>query len=114
MQDPPRGSAPLQFELEVIVENTRATLRLAGELDSATVPRLQAAFEQAADAGPEQVAVDLERLTFIDSSGLQALVACQRRFNGQGPHLVIRRPRGEVSRVLTLVGLDKLLPIVED
>ena len=114
MQDPPASPGPLQFELDAIIENPRATLLLAGELDAATVPQLELALNRAEDAGAEQIVVDLERLTFIDSTGLQALVAYHRRFDGSGPALVIRRPRAEVSRIFALVGLDKLLRITED
>lgn len=114
MQESPTSPGPLQFELDPIIEYPRATLLLAGELDAATVPQLELALDQAADAGAEQIVVDLERLTFIDSTGLQALVACQRRFDGFGPALVIRRPRAAVARIFALVGLDKLLRITED
>jgi anti-sigma B factor antagonist len=114
MQDPPGGQAPLQFRLETIVEAPRSTLMLAGELDAATVPELELALSQVEQAGPQEIVVDLEQLTFIDSSGLQALVASQRRFNGDGPSLLIRRPSEEVARTFALVGLDKLLRIVED
>jgi anti-anti-sigma factor len=114
MQDPPRGRAPLQFQLEEISEPPRTTLRLAGELDSATVPQLEVAFERAVQTDDEEIVVDLERLTFIDSTGLQAFVAAHRRFDGDGPSLLVRRPSNEVARVFTLVGLDKLLRIVED
>jgi anti-anti-sigma factor len=114
LQDPRPTSGPLQFELEAIVESPRATLLLAGELDAATVSQLEVALDQIENAGAEQLIIDLERLTFIDSTGVQTLVACERRFNGHGPELLIRRPNGDVARIFTLVGLDKLLRITED
>ena len=114
MQDPPTSPGPLQFELDAIIQKPGTTLLLAGELDAATVPELELALDQAENAGAEQIVVDLERLTFIDSTGLQALVAYHRRFDGSGPALVIRRPRAEVARMFALVGLDKLFRITED
>jgi anti-sigma B factor antagonist len=114
MQDPPRGPAPLQFKLETVVQGPRAMLLLAGELDVATVPQLEFALGEAELRGVEEIVVDLERLTFIDSTGLHALVASQRRFNRDGPALLIRRPREEVARTIALVGLDTVLRIVED
>ncbi|MFL5871810.1 MAG: STAS domain-containing protein [Solirubrobacterales bacterium] len=114
MQDPPRGRGPLQFELEAVVEDPRTTLRLAGELDAATVPELEVALARAERARAKEIVVDVERLTFIDSTGLQTLVALQRRLNGDGPELVVRRPTEEVARMFSLVGLDKLLRITED
>jgi anti-sigma B factor antagonist len=114
LQDPPPIPGPLQFELEAIIENPRATLLLAGELDSATVSQLEVALDGIENAGADQIVIDLEQLTFIDSTGLQTLVACERRCNGRGPELVIRRPNGEVARIFALVGLDKVLQITED
>jgi anti-sigma B factor antagonist len=114
LQDPPPNPGPLEFELESVIESPRATFLLAGELDAATVPQLELALDRAEEAGAKQIVVDLEHVTFIDSSGLQALVACQRRFNGRGPELLIRRPHAEVARTFALVGLDKLLRITED
>jgi anti-sigma B factor antagonist len=114
LQDPPASPGPLQFELDATIQKPRTTLLLAGELDAATVPQLELALDKAENAGAEQIVVDLERLTFIDSTGLQALVAYHRRFDGSGPALVIRRPRAEVASIFALVGLDKLLRITED
>jgi len=114
MQDPPRGPGPLQFELDTVVEDPRAILLLAGELDAATVPQLELALGEAERRGAEEIVIDLERLTFIDSTGLQALVASQHRLNCEGPALLIRRPSEEVARTIALVGLDTVLRIVED
>src|SRR3978361_817653 len=61
---------------EVIVEQDHAVarLRLSGELDLASTGRLNEALEEAR-AHATHVEVDLRDLTFIDSSGLRALMA---------------------------------------
>ena len=53
------------------------------------------------------VVVDLADLTFMDSSGLAALVLARSRVvaGGRG-ELVLTRPTGIVRRVLEIVGLS--------
>lgn len=75
-------------------------VEVAGELDTATVPRLR----ECLDAGTPHVAVDLGGLTFVDSSGIELLVRAQKQAPG-ALHLVgVQRSRA-VTRVLDLFGL---------
>src|SRR4051812_50181331 len=53
-------------------------MRLAGEHDLATLPHVQAAFDEAARADNTIAVVDLDEVTFIDSSGMGALVKAHR------------------------------------
>ena len=71
-------------------------LRLAGELDLAGVDLFERMLETELDAGPATVALDLIDLTFMDPSGLRALVMADRRVTRAGGHLVvIRRARND-------------------
>lgn len=93
------------MEPNLTVRSTRprrdvTLVEAAGELDTATVPRLRACL----DAGTPHVAVDLGGLTFVDSSGIEVLVRARKRTSGS-LHLVgVRRSRA-VTRVLDLFGL---------
>jgi anti-sigma B factor antagonist len=58
-------------------------LRLAGELDLHSAKRLTETLGALQGAG--KATLDLSALTFIDSSGLHALVAFARTENGNGP-----------------------------
>jgi anti-anti-sigma factor len=57
-------------------------LRLAGELDMHSVEVLNEAL--AGMSGDGQATLDLSDLTFLDSSGLHAIVAFARAQNGNG------------------------------
>jgi anti-anti-sigma factor len=82
------------------------TVRLRGELDLASVPELAGVLQ--AMAGPK-VVVDLSELTFIDSSGVSALVRTQQRLAAEDRSLVLARPSGSVSRVFDILGISFLL-----
>jgi anti-anti-sigma factor len=76
----------------------------AGELDIAGVDMLSAAMSTAIDRSPVAILVDLDALTFMDSSGVATLIAAQRRANAQGVTFAVTNTRGIVRRVLELTG----------
>src|SRR5262245_49792503 len=82
------------------------TWRLVGELDLASVRELRDAFEPVL-SGREMVrsmTLDLRELTFIDSSGVRALVDLA---GAPGcVHVVLQHPPRQVGLVLELVGLE--------
>lgn len=56
------------------IEVTDDVIRVAGDLDLATAPCLQAALIEAFRAQPSRLALDVTALNFCDSSGLSTLV----------------------------------------
>jgi anti-anti-sigma factor len=76
---------------------------LTGELDAATCQGLAELL-----VGPpgSLVVVDLDQLTFMDSSGLGAIHVARGMAIKSGGTLVLCRPRPIVSRVLEITGLD--------
>ena len=78
-------------------------LRLIGELDLATVTELKAALERVSRSDP--VTLDLAQLTFIDSTGLHAIMEFARAQNGSGP-LILASPSATAKRALEIAGLE--------
>ena len=84
---------------------------VAGELDIATAPQLDAAL---ADAEPDRlVVVDLRRLSFLDCGGIRVILAAHRRARRAGGRLVVVRGPVDVERLIELVGLDVELDCVD-
>ncbi len=86
-------------------------LTVAGEIDLATAPQLAACLVDAAD---RDVAVDLSAVTFLDSSGLSALVAGSRAVAAGGHVLRTFGERDTILRVLEISGLDAVFHEPED
>jgi anti-sigma B factor antagonist len=85
-------------------------LRLAGELDLYTAPRLRDHLPAVlADDG--DVAVDLSSLSFIDSTGLGDITRIHRQLEAQDRRLILRSPTPVVLRVLEITGLTSNLDI---
>jgi anti-sigma B factor antagonist len=55
------------------------------------------------------VVVDLSQTSFVDSSGIGALVACLKTARQAGGDLRIAAPSEQVTMVLGLVNLDRVL-----
>jgi anti-sigma B factor antagonist len=83
---------------------------LCGEIDKTHAGWLAHALWAAVAPG-SRVIVDLERLAFIDCSGLSALVSAWKQARQAGGDLLLAAPRGLVLRLLCLTDLTGLLPV---
>ena len=88
-----------------------ATIRLHGELVLATAPQLDRVLDKALDAKPDELRLDLSDLTFMDSTGISALIHAFRRAQKQDCSFTLDSPREQISRTLKLTGVDRLICI---
>jgi anti-sigma B factor antagonist len=103
------------FEINVVRDRESATVTLAGELDIATVPRVEEAIEATLTGGEVQMlTVDLSGLGFVDSSGLRLFIVLDQRAAEQGWELRLLRPDAQVLTVFRVSGVEENLPFVED
>jgi anti-sigma B factor antagonist len=106
-----------ELTLETEREAERTILRVAGELDMATAPRLIAAIDgiirdgngTRGNAAGAEVVVDAGGLEFIDSTGLHVLLNAQRRLTRQSRRLRLICAPGPVRRVIDLSRLGETL-----
>jgi anti-anti-sigma factor len=85
-------------------------LTASGEIDICNVDRLRTTIETIVnDPATERLTVDLADLDYIDSMGVSALIAGLRLSQQNGTALSVVNPRGEVLRVLQILGLDRVL-----
>lgn len=90
------------------------SVRILGELDLATAPRLEAELEQLHGDEMERAIVDLRELVFLDSTGLETIVKFHKRASGEGVDVaVVRGPRA-VERLFAVMQLDRTLNLVDD
>ena len=81
-----------------------------GELDLAAAPTLLRRLDDALEADPGgSLEVDFGGVTFIDSTGLGVLVACNKRACTAGGTLVVTNASPSVRHVFEITGLDKVL-----
>ncbi|MFI8085820.1 STAS domain-containing protein [Kitasatospora sp. NPDC086009] len=91
-------------------------LECCGELDFDEAPVLNRALHRAL-AGrpvPPMLLVDLGAVTFMDSTGLNALLVARREAARQGTVVRLARPSHAVARVLEMTGADRVFPVEQD
>ena len=76
-----------------------------GEVDLATAPELETCIQKAYEGNTKSVVLDLEALSFIDSSGLRVLVAISKEARARDASLMLRNVPRHAQRVLDLTGL---------
>ncbi|ASW54999.1 STAS domain-containing protein [Plantactinospora sp. KBS50] len=84
-------------------------IEVTGELDMATVPRLNAVIDERIEDGDARLLVDLRGLEFCDSTGLGAFVRGDNLAAARGGWLRLTGAGGRVLRVLSISGLEQVL-----
>ncbi|WP_431683099.1 STAS domain-containing protein [Kitasatospora sp. KL5] len=86
-------------------------LFLDGEVDLYTVPLLADALEDAVDLCPpgRPVTVDMARVGFCDSSGLNALLKARARATERSVVVRVASPSPQVARLLKVTAAEGLL-----
>jgi anti-sigma B factor antagonist len=88
-------------------------LALRGELDLVSGPEVRARIAGLCAQGLD-VVVDLRDVTFIDSSGIRALVGASQDAARAGCRVEVSRAQGDVLHVLALAELSEHLPFLAD
>jgi anti-anti-sigma factor len=102
------------FEVTIEQRPNAVHVVLIGELDISTAQRLEDDLRRVEAERPELIALDLQQLSFMDSTGLRLLITADSRARDEGRRLVIVQGNEMVQRVMRLTRLDERLTIVPD
>jgi anti-anti-sigma factor len=87
----------------------RLVIKLAGEIDMATVAPLVRTLDAVDEQVTTSVVVDLDEVTFIDSSGLQTLLLGHDELAERGIDLIVRNPQPQAVRLFTITCTEDIL-----
>jgi anti-anti-sigma factor len=82
---------------------------LEGELDIASAPALQGAIESAELAEAKIVVLDLQGLTFLDSTGLRVILGARELCWRRGQEFAVTQGSPQVQRLLSVTGVGEHL-----
>src|SRR4051812_41238456 len=82
-------------------------LTVRGDIDLASASDFETSLRTALDGAPGSITIDLESLTFIDSSGLRVLVSLSKEAQSRGTTLGLRNVPRHAQRVLDITGLSE-------
>ena len=105
----PEGGRNLRIEVADTTSPT--TVVLTGEIDLSTARRVREALIAISNSGETSVVVDMTNVTFVDSTGLSALVGPLKRFRSMNGEIVLRSPSKGVRKVLEITGLTRVFTI---
>ena len=110
----PSDSRADQLRLDVRADGTTVVVTVSGEVDLANRDALEQTLLDAIDRDGQGVVVDLSEVSFLDSSGVHAILTAQRVADQEGSTLILRAPQQNVAKVLDALGLTNLLDIDGD
>jgi anti-sigma B factor antagonist len=90
-----------------------AIVRVAGEVDVYGAPQLREGIIQLLAIGRRRILADLREVTFLDSTGLGALVGSLKRLREQGGSLGLVTGPGRIPQLFRLTGLDRVFALHE-
>lgn len=107
--DPAPDPAP--FSATVVATGRRWVVVLAGELDLATRPAMQAVLGPAGRGEAVELVLDVSRLTFVDVGAVRSWCGLAAVLRRRGGTLVVRDPTRSLRKVAAIAGLDRVAVI---
>ena len=93
----------------VSAKGSTVTLSFSGDIDATTAGVFAESILASVEAGQCTVIIDLRAVSFMDSTGINALVQAKRLAHRRLADLCIDGLSDNVRRVLELAGVDRLL-----
>jgi anti-sigma B factor antagonist len=101
------------YEVASTDDDALRVVDVRGEIDLAAAPELSEHLLSAQDEGLAAVVVDLCRVSFLDSSGLAALLNARKKLLESDIALVVAcAPAGRPARILEVTGLKNVMDVV--
>jgi anti-anti-sigma factor len=99
--------------VDLVTSSTAPHLILSGEVDLSVAEDIrESGAEMAARVAPGKLVIDLGDVTFIDSSGLGALISLRNAARQSGADLVLTRVSPAVARLFELAGVQDTFDVV--
>lgn len=104
----------MDLKIEVEEKDGAVLLKLNGEVDVYTAPKLKSRLVDLVDQGKFKIIVDLEEVDFMDSSGLGVLVGGLKRVRSHDGSIALICTQENILKIFRITGLVKVFPIFEN
>lgn len=101
------------LRIDTVERDGSLVLAVQGELDISTSPLLDEALARARATDAARIVVDLDQLSFMDSTGLHVLIRHTRAENGRA-RLRLTKASPQAQRLFQLSGTLEYLPFDAD
>ena len=89
----------------------QTVVHLGGEIDVYTAPKLREQLIELVSDGSYHIVVDLEKVDFLDSTGLGVLVGGLKRVRNHDGSLQLVCTQEKILKIFRITGLTKVFPI---
>lgn len=97
---------PADLTADYTIDGDTAVIRIIGEIDIASRDTVTNAARAAVAEGASRLVLDMSEVTFMDSSGIGAVITTQTIAS-----VMIRKPSLIVQRLITATGLTDTLTV---
>lgn len=98
---------------EIRTEKGLAVMSISGQLNAFTLRDLKAEFKELMDARHYKLVLDLEKVNYVDSYGIGAIIAFTHQVRNRNGDLKLFGMEEDVRKVFDLLGTSKVLGIFE-
>lgn len=102
------------MEIEILVVENIAHVKLRGRLDTLGVDKIESKFTGSVVQDGKNTVVDLREVSFIASMGLRMFIAVAKQLRRRNARMVLFAPQAQVNEVFQTVLLRDIVPIVAD
>jgi len=99
------------MKINTQLKNDVLVCAVDGEIDINTSPQVKKSFDKVIKEKREKVIINLEKVSYIDSSGLATLVEILKNFKNYGGKLKLVSLSSKVKSLFEITRLEKLFDI---
>ena len=103
----------MDLSLETRQVDGHTVVAVGGEIDVYTAPKLRDKITELVNGGSHDLIIDMERVDFIDSTGLGVLVGALKDAQRSGGTLELICTQRRMLNLLHLTGLDEAFTVHE-
>ena len=89
-------------------------VELSGEIDVYTSPKVKDAITELIDKGHYNLVINLEKVRYIDSTGLGVLIGGLKRVREHGGSVNLVCTNPQIKKIFDITGLVKIFGIFDD
>ena len=102
------------MEVSLIKENNIYIINIKGDLDASSAILLDQEIEKVLNFNTNKLMIDCTELNYISSAGLGVFMSYIQDFKEKNIKMVLYGLSEKVKNVFKILGLDSILPIVEN
>jgi anti-sigma B factor antagonist len=101
----------VDLSLTTRADGDRTIVEVGGEIDVYTAPKLREQLVDLVNSGQYHLIVDMQRVEFLDSTGLGVLVGGLKRVRAHDGSLRLVCTQERILKIFRITGLTKVFPI---